>query len=112
MLWLTGALLTTSGGTVMGQSNDSDSRASLVGAWAVQVTLRDCATNAPLGPSFNSLVSFHRSGTLSESASAFDGGELLARPGIELVAIGPATALKAEQQIESCEHCHHDFCVL
>ena len=40
--------------------------------------------------------------------SAFDGGELLARPGIELVTIGPATALKAEQQIESCEHCHRD----
>jgi len=67
MLWLTGALLTTSGGTVMAQSNGSDSRASLVGAWAAQVTLRDCATNAPLGPSFNSLVSFHRGGTLSES---------------------------------------------
>src|SRR6266516_4063002 len=40
--------------------------------------------------------------------SAFDGGELLARPGIELITIGPATTLKAEQQIESCEHCHPD----
>ena len=64
MALLTGALLTTSG-TALAKSNDS--QASLVGAWAVQVTLRDCATNAPLGPSFNSLVSFHRGGTLSES---------------------------------------------
>jgi len=67
MFWLAGALLTTSGGTVMAQSNTSDSQANLVGAWVVQVTLRDCATNAPLGPSFNSLVTFHRGGTLSES---------------------------------------------
>jgi hypothetical protein len=35
----------------------------------VQVTLRNCATNAPLGR-FNSLVTFHRGGTLSESTSS------------------------------------------
>jgi hypothetical protein len=33
---------------------------------------------------------------------------LLARPSIELVTVDPATALKAEQLIESCEHCHFD----
>ena len=36
----------------------------------VQVTLRDCATNAPLGPPFNSLVTLHDGGTLSESAGS------------------------------------------
>jgi hypothetical protein len=38
--------------------------------------------------------------------SGFDGDELLARPGIKLVPIDAATAQEAEQQIESCEHCH------
>jgi hypothetical protein len=32
------------------------------------VTPRDCSSGAPLGPSFNSLVTFHHGGTLSESA--------------------------------------------
>jgi hypothetical protein len=40
--------------------------------------------------------------------SGFDGDELLARPGIELVTVDSAIAKKAEQQIESCEHCHPD----
>ena len=38
--------------------------------------------------------------------SGFDGDELLARPSIELVTIDALVAKKAEQQIESCEHCH------
>jgi hypothetical protein len=38
--------------------------------------------------------------------SGFDGDELLARPSIELFTVDRPTALKAEQQIESCEHCH------
>ena len=38
--------------------------------------------------------------------SGFDGDELLVRPSIQLVTVDPATAKKAEQQIESCEHCH------
>jgi hypothetical protein len=38
----------------------------------------------------------------------FDGDELLVRPSIQLVTVDPATAKKAEQQIESCEHCHPD----
>lgn len=42
----------------------------LVGAWTVQVTLRDCTTNAPLGPAFNSLVTFHADGTISEAAAS------------------------------------------
>jgi hypothetical protein len=38
--------------------------------------------------------------------SGFDGDELFARPSIELVTVDPAMALQAQQQIESCEHCH------
>src|SRR5262249_4839767 len=36
----------------------------------------------------------------------FDGDELLARPSVEMVTIDSATVKKAEQQIESSEHCH------
>ena len=49
------------------QSDNSTEQGSLVGTWMVQVTLRDCATSAPLGPAFNALVTFHGDGTLSES---------------------------------------------
>src|SRR5215475_13611313 len=38
--------------------------------------------------------------------SGFDGDELLARPSIELVTVDSVIAKKAEQGIESCEHCH------
>jgi hypothetical protein len=58
------AVLTASGATAFAQS--SASQAGLTGAWVVQVTLRDCASDAPLG-SFNSLVTFHRGGTMHES---------------------------------------------
>ena len=61
--------------TLMALSNrpalaDSDESApkSIVGAWSIEVTLRDCATGAPLGPPFNSLVTFHQGGTVSEAA--------------------------------------------
>ena len=64
---LTGVLLTAAGGRT---AIASGSREGLEGAWAVQVTLRDCATNAALGAPFNSLVSFHDGGTLSESAGS------------------------------------------
>lgn len=52
------------------QPDASTERASLVGTWTVQVTLRDCTTGAPLGPAFNSLVTFHGHGTISESAAS------------------------------------------
>ena len=38
--------------------------------------------------------------------SGFDGDELLARPSIELITVDSVIAKQAEQQIESCEHCH------
>ena len=61
VLVLTGALLTTTGSHPVVAFGDV-----LTGAWSVQVTLRDCATGAPIGPPFNSLVTFHEGGTLSE----------------------------------------------
>src|SRR5215470_9735482 len=38
--------------------------------------------------------------------SGFDGDELLARPSVELVTVDSTIAKKAEQQVETCEHCH------
>jgi len=52
------------------QSNNAASSSGLQGTWFVQVTLRDCATNAQIGVPFNSLVTFHRGGTISESISS------------------------------------------
>jgi hypothetical protein len=74
VLAVTGVLLTAAGGT---SAMASGSHEGLQGAWAVQVTLRDCVTNGALGAPFNSLVSFHDGGTLSESAGgvAFAAGQ-------------------------------------
>jgi hypothetical protein len=38
--------------------------------------------------------------------SGFDFDELLARPSIELVTVDSETEKKAEQETESCGHCH------
>jgi hypothetical protein len=40
----------------------------VTGTYAVDVTLRDCASGAPTGPPFASLVTLHAGGTISESA--------------------------------------------
>lgn len=56
-------------GSAEAQSEGSASENGLQGTWLVRVTLRDCATNGALG-SFNSLVTFHRGGTVSESTSS------------------------------------------
>jgi hypothetical protein len=61
----TAALLVTCTGIASAQSGASEQ--GLGGAWNVLVTVRDCASQAPLGPPFPSLVSFHRGGTLTES---------------------------------------------
>ncbi len=50
---------------VLAQS-DSESR-TIEGVWSLSVTVRDCATGAPLGPPFRSLLTFHHGGTISES---------------------------------------------
>jgi hypothetical protein len=61
------ALLLGAPASAAGQS--ADSSAGLVGSWLVEVTLRDCTTNQPMG-SFASLVTFHRGGTVNDSTSA------------------------------------------
>src|SRR5262245_11701303 len=63
-------LLVALSDTGTAQSKNKDSNASLIGTWTVQVTLRDCQTSAPLGPPFNSLVTFHRGGTVTETAGS------------------------------------------
>ena len=63
------AFLAAAGVWAGAEADDFTARASLVGTWTVQVTLRDCTTGAPLGPAFNSLVTFHGDGTVSESAA-------------------------------------------
>lgn len=55
---------------LMGQSTSSAAGDGLVGTWTVQVTLRNCATNDPVGPPFISLASFHRGGTGTGSTSS------------------------------------------
>ncbi len=40
--------------------------------------------------------------------SDFDGPELLARPGIEIITVDPTQVRQAESQIECCEKCHPD----
>src|SRR5262245_14379361 len=37
--------------------------------------------------------------------SAFDGVELLARPGIELITVDSSAVREAERRIPACEHC-------
>ena len=40
--------------------------------------------------------------------SGFDGAELLARPGIEVVAVEPSVIRQAESKIAGCERCRED----
>ncbi len=77
LLSLTGVLLAGSSSYAMAGSNDADRGKVLTGVWAIQVTLRVCATGAPAGPTINPLVTFHDDGTLSETAggTAFAPGQ-------------------------------------
>jgi hypothetical protein len=61
---LVGLLL---GASLQNVSAQGSGAQALVGAWAIQVTLRDCATTAPLGPAIRTLVTFHQDGTISET---------------------------------------------
>ena len=70
ILSLTAALFTVATGVARAQAVNLSAGPSLVGTWAVQVTIRDCTTNAPLGPPFNSLVTFHGDETISETAAS------------------------------------------
>jgi len=69
LLGLAAGILGATSNQAAAQSNGSASKKGLAGVWAVQVTLRDCTTQAPQG-TFNSLVTFHRGGTISESAGS------------------------------------------
>ena len=60
------ALLTAADRPV--QARAAGGAKGLEGVWAVQVTRTDCATGAPLGPPFLSLVTFVRGGTIVESS--------------------------------------------
>lgn len=69
-LALLGAVLACGGRLVHAQASHSDSNARrLEGTWLVTVTLRVCATGAPLS-SVNSLVTFNPGGTMAESVGA------------------------------------------
>jgi hypothetical protein len=80
---ITGALLAGFATAGAAQSANSGSGSGLAGAWTVQVTVRDCSTNLPVGAPFNSLVTFHRGGTISEGAAslAFAAGQRTAGHG-------------------------------
>ena len=71
---MTGMLLCFS---IQAASAQGSGAQALVGAWAIQVTLRDCATGAAMGPPLRSLVTFHQGGTMSESpaSTAFAPGQ-------------------------------------
>jgi hypothetical protein len=69
LLGLAAGILGVTGSHAAAQSSASASTKGPAGVWAVQVTLRNCTTQAPQG-SFNSLVTFHRGGTISESAGS------------------------------------------
>jgi hypothetical protein len=62
-------VLTGSSQIATAHSGESASHNGLTGTWSVDVTLRNCATGAPLDPTFRSLVTFHYGGTLSESTA-------------------------------------------
>ena len=54
------------------------------------------------------LLRYEQQGDVWTLQSGFDGDELLARPGIEVVTVDPAKVREAESKIECCEHCHPD----
>ena len=84
LISLAGVLLAISGGTIRAESRESDSESGIVGTWAIQVTLRNCDTNSPLGAPFNSLGTFQLGGTSvgSTASLAFAAGQRTAEHGI------------------------------
>jgi hypothetical protein len=56
----------------------------LIGTWQVQVAQVDCTSGAPLGPAFSSLLTFAKSGTMTEDTSnpAFGRGQRSAGQGM------------------------------
>ena len=64
-----GVALILSAGSGASAQQPSSQGGTLQGVWYVQVTVRNCATGAPLAPPVNSLVTFATGGTLHESVS-------------------------------------------
>jgi len=64
---LAAAIAVASGGALGASRGDGGKE--IQGAWLVQVTLRNCATGAAMGPAFGSVVTFHQGGTLSETTA-------------------------------------------
>ena len=62
---LAAAMAMASGGAL--RANPGDTWKDVQGVWLIQVTLRNCSTGAPLGPTVGSVVTFHQGGTLSET---------------------------------------------
>lgn len=54
------------------------------------------------------LLRYEQQGDVWTLQSGFDGDELLAWPGIEVVMVDAAQIRQAEGKIEGCEHCHPD----
>ncbi len=54
------------------------------------------------------LLRYEQQGDVWTLQSGYDGDELLARPGIEVVTVDAARIRDAESKIECCEHCHPD----
>ena len=54
---------------VAANAQSSNSANGLGGTWRVQVQQQNCATGQPLGPAFQSLLSFHDGGTMSGTTS-------------------------------------------
>jgi hypothetical protein len=57
----------TLAGTAMPAFAKNRGARAIEGVWAMSITLRDCTTQAPLGPPLRTLLTFHAGGTLSES---------------------------------------------
>ena len=51
-------------------AHGDDHLASPVGTWGIQVQIRDCQSEAPIGPPFVSLITLHSGGTLGETSGA------------------------------------------
>ena len=68
------ALVLPLGSATLASADGGPDPGGIAGTYAVQVTLRDCASGAALGSAFDSLVTLHAGGTVSESA----GGRALA----------------------------------
>ena len=64
------------GTTTRALAQEQGARA-IEGVWAMSLVLRDCTTQAPLGPPLRTLLTFHTGGTLSESpgTSQFSPGQ-------------------------------------